>query len=120
MQVLPTGERKPIVLPKPERVLQPGDALVVMANLQALLAVETGTLTPPRWQLEVRRCRPHCNRFEAQVLLARYLAQPPGEVARYLDTAAGSHRTEPIYQVPGRQMQQGLTRLGVVCALVAC
>ena len=52
-------------------------AVVVMANLQALLAVETGTLTPPRWQLEVRRCRPHCNRFEAQVLLARYLAQPP-------------------------------------------
>ena len=72
-------------------------AVVVMANLQALLAVETGTLTPPRWQLEVRRCRPHCNRFEAQVLLARYLAQPPGEVARYLDTAAGPQRTIPIY-----------------------
>jgi len=101
-------------------VLQPGDALVVMADLQALLAVETGTLTPPRWQLEVRRCRPHCNRFEAQVLLARYLAQPPGEVARHLDTAAGPQRTEPIYQVPGRQLQQGLTRLGVECALVAC
>lgn len=103
------GERKPIVLPKPERVLQPGDALVVMANLQALLAVETGTLTPPRWQLEVRRCRPHGNRFEAQVLLARHL-----------DTADGPQRTEPIYQVPGRQLQQGLTRLGVECALVAC
>ena len=120
LQVLPTGERKPIVLPKPERVLQPGDALVVMADLQALLAVETGTLTPPRWQLEVQRCRPHCNRFEAQVLLARYLAQPPGEVARHLDTAAGPQRTEPIYQVPGRQLQQGLTRLGVECTLVAC
>ena len=120
LQVLPTGEHKPIVLPKPERVLQPGDALVVMANLQALLAVESGTLTPPRWQLEVRRCRPHCNRFEAQVLLARYLAQPPGEVARHLDTADGPQRTDPIYQVPGRQLQQGLTRLGVECALVAC
>ena len=69
------------MLPKPERVLQPGDALVVMVNLQALLAVETGTLTPPCWQLEVRRCRPHCNRFEAQVLLGLKLVRfIPGEV----------------------------------------
>ena len=34
LQVLPVGERKPIVLPKPERVLQPGDALVVMATFR--------------------------------------------------------------------------------------
>lgn len=119
LRVMPMGHRKPIVLPKPEQVLHPGDSLVVMANLQALLAVENGTLTPPRWQLEVRGCRQHCNRFEAQVLLARYLAQPPGEVARYLETADGPQRTEPIYQAPGRLLQQGLTRLGVECSLVA-
>ncbi len=57
--------------------------------------------------------------FEAQVLLARYLAQAPGEVGRYLETAAGPQRTKPIYQAPGRLLQQGLTRLGVECSLVA-
>ena len=119
LQVTPLGQRKPIVLPNLERVLQPGDALVVMADLQALLAVENGTLAPPRWQLEVRGCRRNCNGFEAQVLLARYLAQAPGEVGRYLETAAGPQRTKPIYQAPGRLLQQGLTRLGVECSLVA-
>ena len=119
LQVTPLGQRKPIVLPNLERVLQHGDALVVMADLQALLAVENGTLAPPRWQLEVRGCRRNCNGFEAQVLLARYLAQAPGEVGRYLETAAGPQRTKPIYQAPGRLLQQGLTRLGVECSLVA-
>ena len=119
LQVTPLGQRKPIVLPNLERVLQPGDALVVMADLQALLAVENGTLAPPLWQLEVRGCRRNCNSFEAQVLLARYLALAPGEVSRYLETAAGPQRTDAIYQAPGRQLQQGLTRLGVKCALVS-
>ena len=41
-------------------------------------------------------------------------------MARYLDTADGPQRTDPIYQRPGRLLQQGLTRLGVECALVAC
>ena len=76
----------------------------VLADLQAQLAVECVRLIPPPWQLKVRRCRPHCNRFEAQALLGRYLAQPPGEVARYLDAAAGTQRTEPTYQAPCRQL----------------
>jgi Trk K+ transport system NAD-binding subunit len=118
--VVPLGQTKPMALPNLERLLNPGDGLVVLATLDALLRVESGQLLPPRWRLEVRGCSSNCSAFEVQAVLARYLAGAPGEMARFLDTSAGPQFTPPIYQASGRMLQQALIRLGVDCSLISC
>jgi len=112
------GAIKPIALPNPERVLQLGDRLVVLASLAALRQVEAGNLKKRCWCLELRSLRPNAPIFEVQIALARYLGSVPGDMARYVDLEHGAQRTAPLYQVPGRLLEQALKRLGVDCELV--
>lgn len=117
--VIGKGESESIALPNPERVLQQGDRLVVLASLAALRQVESGSLQPPRWTLELRGIRSNTPLFEAQLALARFLAATPGEMGAYLNTTQGPQRTPPLYQAPGRLLEQVLQRLGVDCDLVS-
>ena len=112
------GAIKPIALPNPERVLQLGDRLVVLASLAALRQVEAGNLKKRCWCLELRSLRPNAPIFEVQIALARYLGSVPGDMAKYVDLEHGAQRTAPLYQVPGRLLEQALKRLGVDCELV--
>ncbi|WP_353089737.1 NAD-binding protein [Synechococcus lacustris] len=112
------GAIKPIALPNPERILQPGDRLVVLAGLNALRQVEAGQLKKRCWMLEIRGMRPNAPIFDIQVALARYLGASPGEMAAYLDCKLAPQLTPSIYQVPGRLLEQALKRLGVNCELV--
>jgi Trk K+ transport system NAD-binding subunit len=113
------GDPKSIALPNPERVLQQGDRLVVLGSLAALRQVENGSLLPPRWTLELRGCRSNTPLFEAQWALARFLGAAPGDMGAYLNTSEGPQRTPPLYQAPGRLLEQALNRLGVDCDLVS-
>jgi hypothetical protein len=99
-------------------VLQLGDRLVVLASLAALRQVEAGNLKKRCWSLELRSLRPNAPIFEVQMALARYLGSVPGDMAKYVDFEQGARRTEPLYQVPGRLLEQALKRLGVDCELV--
>ncbi len=112
------GAIKPIALPNPERVLQLGDRLVVLASLAALRQVEAGNLKKRCWCLELRSLRPNAPIFEVQIALARYLGSVPGDMSKYVDLEHGAQRTAPLYQVPGRLLEQALKRLGVDCELV--
>jgi Trk K+ transport system NAD-binding subunit len=78
------GQTGALMLPGLDRVLQPGDALLVLAALPGLRSVETGHLRSPAWRLELLGMGVGVDGFEAQMLLARHLNQPPGDVAIYL------------------------------------
>jgi hypothetical protein len=107
-----------LMLPGLDRVLQPGDALLVMSALPGLRRVESGRTRPPNWCLELEGMGVGADRFEAQMLLARHLNQPPGSVAYLLDCRLGPQRTRTLHQGQGRELLASLKRLGVKCDLV--
>jgi Trk K+ transport system NAD-binding subunit len=118
VSLLPFGQTKAVTLPALDRILQPGDGLVVLAALPGLRAVEAGQRREPSWCLEIDGVSGRTDRFEAQMVLARYLNQAPRAVAAYLE--AGSPQLTPrLHQAPARELETALRRLGVQCRLVA-
>lgn len=115
-----SGQTKALMLPRLDRVMQPGDALLVLAALPGLRAVEAGRMQTPGWQLELRGMGVGADGFEAQMLLARHLNRPPGDVAIYLDCRQESRLSPPLPQGQGRELEAGLRRLGIQCSLVPC
>lgn len=112
------GQTTEQLLPGLERVLQPGDALVVLAPLSGLRAVEAGQLRPPGWRLELQGMGLGADLFEGKMLLARHLDRPPGEMGSYLDVRQGPRRTPPLPQASGRVLEASLRRLGFQCSLI--
>lgn len=55
--------------------------------------------------------------FEAQMLLARHLNRPPGDVAIYLDCRHEPRLTPPLHQAQARELEASMRRLGVQCSL---
>lgn len=55
--------------------------------------------------------------FEAQMLLARHLYRPPGDVAIYLDCRHEPRLTPPLPQAQARELEEAMRRLGVRCSL---
>ena len=118
VSLTPAGQTKSLLLPKPDRVLQPGDALLVLAALAGLRAVESGSMRSAGWCLELQGTTVGADRFEAQMLLARHLDRPPGEVAPYLDVQMGPRLSPPLPQTQGRELEMALRRLGILCTLI--
>jgi hypothetical protein len=114
----PEGQTKSLQLPKLDRVVQPGDALLVLAALTGLRAVELGSMRSAAWRLELQGATVGADRFEAQMLLARHLDQPPGDVAPYLDFQMGPRLSPPLPQAQGRELEVALRRLGILCTLI--
>jgi Trk K+ transport system NAD-binding subunit len=114
----PQGQTKSLQLPKLDRVVQPGDALLVLAALTGLRAVELGSMRSAAWRLELQGATVGADRFEAQMLLARHLDQPPGDVAPYLDFQMGPRLSPPLPQAQGRELEVALRRLGILCTLI--
>lgn len=115
-----SGQTKALMLPGLDRVLQPGDALLVLAALPGLRAVEAGRMRTPGWRLELRGMGVGAVGFEAQMLLARHLNRPPGDMAIYLDCRQESRLSPPLPQGQGRELEAALRRLGIQCSLVPC
>jgi Trk K+ transport system NAD-binding subunit len=112
------GQSRAQILPSLERVLQPGDALVVLAPLSGLRAVEEGRLRAPSWRLELRGTGFKADLFEGKMLLARHFDQPPGAMGPYLDCRQGPRWTPSLHQASARLLESGLRRLGFDCALI--
>ncbi|MEB3301806.1 MAG: NAD-binding protein [Cyanobacteriota bacterium] len=113
-----SGQTTALMLPGLDRVLQQGDSLIVLGALPGLRAVEVGLLKAPAWRLELKGIGVGADRFVAQMLLARHLNRPPGEMAAYLDTRMGHHLTPPLHQEQGRELEAALRRLGIQCCLI--
>jgi hypothetical protein len=118
ISLVPAGQSAALMLPGLDRVLQPGDALLVLAALAGLRAVETGELRGPLWCVAIRGLGVGTDVYEAQMVLARYLNRPPGMVATYLDSPSEPRLTPPLHQAPARELEAGLRRLGVKCTLM--
>ena len=119
ISLIPNGQTKGLMLPGLDRVVQPGDALLVMSALSGLRRVESGRTRPANWCLELAGMGVGADRFEAQMLLARHLNQPPRSVAYLLDYRLGPQRTRALHQGQGRELLASLKRLGVKCDLVS-
>jgi hypothetical protein len=117
VSLTPEGQTKSLMLPKPDRVLHPGDALLVLAALPGLRAVETGSMRSAGWRLELQGATVGADRFEAQMLLARHLDRAPGDVAPYLDFQMGPRLSPPLPQVQARELEVALRRLGIMCTI---
>jgi hypothetical protein len=91
----------------------------VMSALSGLRRVESGRTRPANWCLELAGMGVGADRFEAQMLLARHLNQPPRSVAYLLDYRLGPQRTRALHQGQGRELLASLKRLGVKCDLVS-
>ncbi|MBM5816873.1 MAG: hypothetical protein FJ083_09925 [Cyanobacteria bacterium K_Offshore_surface_m2_239] len=118
LSLVAAGQDNEQVLPSLERVLQAGDAMVVLAPLSGLRAVEAGAMRPPLWRLELQGTGPGADLFEAKMLLARHFDRPPGEMAPYLDLRDGPQRTPPLHQPSARSLETTMRRLGIQCALI--
>ena len=118
VSLTPEGQTKSLMLPKPDRVLHPGDALLVLAALPGLRAVETGSMPSAGWRLELQGATVGTDRFEAQMLLARHLDRAPGDVAPYLDFQMGPRLSPPLPQVQARELEVALRRLGIMCTII--
>jgi Trk K+ transport system NAD-binding subunit len=116
VSLLSAGQR--LTMPGLDRVLRQGDALLVLASLPGLRAVESGRMRLPAWRLELRGVGAGADMFAAQMLLARHLNCPPGEVAPYLDPQKRPRATPPLPQGQGRELQTSLRRLGIHCELI--
>lgn len=104
-----------IILPADDVVLQPGDALLVLASPAALRRVEQGDALPPRFQLRVRggAALDAVRRFEAQRCLARWLGVSPAEVAPLL--TVDDSLTPPIDEQVIGPLESDLRRVGLIC-----
>lgn len=118
VSLIPEGQTKALMLPGLDRVMQPGDALLVLAALPGLRAVEAGQMRPPTWRLELQGMGVGADSFSAQMLLARHLNRPPGDVADYLNCQREPRLTPPLHQAQARELETALRRLGLQCALL--
>ncbi len=105
-------------MPGLDRVLRQGDALLVLASLPGLRAVESGRMLPLAWRLELHGVGAGADIFAAQMLMARHLNCTPGEVAPYLDAQQAMRVTPPLPQGQGRELESSLRRLGIYCELI--
>jgi hypothetical protein len=117
VSLTPVGRSQTLTLPGLDRVMQPGDAILVLSALPGLRAVEAGRLRPPSWRVELQGMGAGADRFAAKMLLARHLNQPPGAVATYLDCQRQPRHTPPLHQAQARDLEAALRHLGVQCAL---
>jgi hypothetical protein len=106
------------MLPGLDRILHPGDALVVISALPGLRKVESGRLEAPSCCLELKGMGVGADRFTAQMLLARHLNQPPGAMASFMDFREGPRWTPMLHQGQAQELVAELKRLGIVCKLI--
>lgn len=118
VSLMPKGQTKGLMLPGLDRILHPGDALVVLSALPGLRKVESGRLEAPSWCLELKGMGVGADRFTAQMLLARHLNQPPGAMASFLDFREGPRWTPMLHQGQAQELIAELKRLGIVCKLI--
>ncbi|WP_191964874.1 NAD-binding protein [Synechococcus sp. RSCCF101] len=105
-----------VALPALERVLRPGQDLLVLADLEGLRRVEIGEQRPPAWRVRLQAPLASEWMFETQQCLARHLGGAPGTMAPFLD---GTPQLTPaLDQDLAEQLGRELRRRGVQADLV--